>query len=234
VNPEQEPTASHQPLDQAPSDRLRRRLQTCPRTRRRPAQRMPSCGSAHCMSRILVGITSWTEKTLVESGRFYPPDVHTAEARLRFYVRRFPVVEVDSSYPTTASPPPATRAFGRSGRPTASCSTSRPSVSSPSTRRRRTPFRRTSAKAWRRERRRTSTTRTCQQRFWTSCGSAFDRRSIPCAIRTSSRGAVPVRALVRVLPLKLGPDRGLRRAPARGPDRGGVPQQVLVRGETSQ
>jgi uncharacterized protein YecE (DUF72 family) len=50
------------------------------------------------MSGILVGTTSWTEKTLVESGRFYPPDIHTAEARLRFYASQFPVVEVDSSY----------------------------------------------------------------------------------------------------------------------------------------
>ena len=53
---------------------------------------------AYSMSRILVGTTSWTEKTLVESGRFYPPDVHTAEERLRFYASQFPVVEVDSSY----------------------------------------------------------------------------------------------------------------------------------------
>jgi uncharacterized protein YecE (DUF72 family) len=50
------------------------------------------------MSRILVGTTSWREKTLVESGHFYPPDVHTAEGRLRYYATRFPVVEVDSSY----------------------------------------------------------------------------------------------------------------------------------------
>jgi len=50
------------------------------------------------MSRILVGTTSWTEQTLVESGHFYPPDVHTAEARLRYYATRFPIVEVDSSY----------------------------------------------------------------------------------------------------------------------------------------
>jgi uncharacterized protein YecE (DUF72 family) len=50
------------------------------------------------MCRILVGTTSWTEKTLVESGRFYPPDMHTAEARLRYYSARCPVVEVDSSY----------------------------------------------------------------------------------------------------------------------------------------
>jgi len=50
------------------------------------------------MSRILVGTTSWTEKTLVESGRFYPPDTHTAEVRLRYYSAQFPVVEVDRSY----------------------------------------------------------------------------------------------------------------------------------------
>ncbi len=50
------------------------------------------------MSPILVGTTSWTEKTLVESGRSYPPDVHSAEARLRYYATRFPVVEVDSAY----------------------------------------------------------------------------------------------------------------------------------------
>jgi uncharacterized protein YecE (DUF72 family) len=47
---------------------------------------------------ILVGITSWTEKTLVDSGRFYPPEVKTPEDRLRFYAGQFPVVEVDSSY----------------------------------------------------------------------------------------------------------------------------------------
>jgi uncharacterized protein YecE (DUF72 family) len=50
------------------------------------------------MGEILVGITSWTEKTLVESGLFYPPDVKTPEDRLRFYAGQFPVVEVDSSY----------------------------------------------------------------------------------------------------------------------------------------
>jgi len=50
------------------------------------------------MGDILVGITSWTEKTLIESGLFYPPDVKTPEDRLRFYAGQFPVVEVDSSY----------------------------------------------------------------------------------------------------------------------------------------
>jgi uncharacterized protein YecE (DUF72 family) len=50
------------------------------------------------MSRIVVGTSSWTEKKLVESGHFYPPDVHTAEARLRYYTTKFSVVEGDSSY----------------------------------------------------------------------------------------------------------------------------------------
>lgn len=50
------------------------------------------------MSQILVGTSSWTDKTLIESGRFYPPEAKTPEARLRFYASRFPLVEVDTSY----------------------------------------------------------------------------------------------------------------------------------------
>ena len=47
---------------------------------------------------ILVGTASWTDKSLVESGRFYPPDATTAEQRLQYYASVFPLVEVDSSY----------------------------------------------------------------------------------------------------------------------------------------
>lgn len=47
---------------------------------------------------ILVGTCSWTDKTLIESGSFYPEDVKTPEARLKFYASKFPIVEVDSSY----------------------------------------------------------------------------------------------------------------------------------------
>lgn len=50
------------------------------------------------MSGILIGTTSWTDKTLIDSGLFYPAGVRTAEARLRYYAQRFPLVEVDSSY----------------------------------------------------------------------------------------------------------------------------------------
>ena len=47
---------------------------------------------------VLVGTASWSSKTLVDSGRFYPPGVSSAEARLRYYASRFALVEVDSSY----------------------------------------------------------------------------------------------------------------------------------------
>ena len=48
--------------------------------------------------RILIGTSSWTDPTLVKDGNFYPPGVKSAEARLRFYATRFPLVEVDSTY----------------------------------------------------------------------------------------------------------------------------------------
>lgn len=47
---------------------------------------------------IRVGTCSWTEKSLIESGAFYPEDVGSAEARLRYYASRFDTVEIDSSY----------------------------------------------------------------------------------------------------------------------------------------
>ena len=47
---------------------------------------------------IRVGTCSWTEKTLIQSGEFYPKNVKTSEARLRYYSEHFDTVEVDSSY----------------------------------------------------------------------------------------------------------------------------------------
>ena len=49
------------------------------------------------MGRIKVGISSWTEPTLIKSG-WYPPDAATAEDRLRYYASKFPIVEVDSTF----------------------------------------------------------------------------------------------------------------------------------------
>ncbi len=50
------------------------------------------------MGRILIGTASWTDPTLVKEGNFYPPDAKSAEARLRYYASKFPIVEVDSTY----------------------------------------------------------------------------------------------------------------------------------------
>ncbi len=47
---------------------------------------------------IHVGTCSWTEKSLIQSGAFYPHDVKTAEGRLRYYASHFDTVEVDSTY----------------------------------------------------------------------------------------------------------------------------------------
>lgn len=48
--------------------------------------------------RILLGTASWTDRPLIEAGTFYPQSVHSAEARLRYYASRFPLVEVDATY----------------------------------------------------------------------------------------------------------------------------------------
>jgi uncharacterized protein YecE (DUF72 family) len=53
---------------------------------------------------ILVGTASWTDKTLIDCGRFYPPACKTAEQRLRFYAQQFAMVEVDSSYYAIPTP----------------------------------------------------------------------------------------------------------------------------------
>ena len=50
------------------------------------------------MDNILIGSASWTDKTLIDCGRFYPKECKSAEARLRYYATQFPIVEVDSSY----------------------------------------------------------------------------------------------------------------------------------------
>ena len=58
------------------------------------------------MGDILIGTASWTDKTLIDCGRFYPKEARSAEARLRYYASQFPLVEVDSSYygmPTPAN-----------------------------------------------------------------------------------------------------------------------------------
>jgi uncharacterized protein YecE (DUF72 family) len=50
------------------------------------------------MPNILVGTASWTDKSLIACGKFYPRGCSSAEDRLRYYASHFPLVEVDSSY----------------------------------------------------------------------------------------------------------------------------------------
>jgi uncharacterized protein YecE (DUF72 family) len=47
---------------------------------------------------VLMGVASWTDRTLLAPGVFYPDYIKTPEERLRFYASRFPLVEVDSTY----------------------------------------------------------------------------------------------------------------------------------------
>lgn len=50
------------------------------------------------MEGVLIGTASWTDKTLLRSGLFYPKEATTAQARLEYYAANFPMVEVDSTY----------------------------------------------------------------------------------------------------------------------------------------
>jgi len=45
-----------------------------------------------------IGICSWADPALIETGSFYPKRSMSAEARLRFYAGAFDTVEIDSSY----------------------------------------------------------------------------------------------------------------------------------------
>lgn len=47
---------------------------------------------------IRTGTCSWTEKTLIKIGEFYPKHIRTAEERLKYYAVSFDTVEVDSTY----------------------------------------------------------------------------------------------------------------------------------------
>jgi uncharacterized protein YecE (DUF72 family) len=54
---------------------------------------------------IRVGTCGWADKTLLECGRFYPPEVaRDPKKRLAFYAARFGLVEVDSSYYAIPTP----------------------------------------------------------------------------------------------------------------------------------
>lgn len=54
--------------------------------------------SPSATGRVRVGTASWTDREFIKAG-WYPPDVvGDAEAQLRYYAERFPMVEVNSSF----------------------------------------------------------------------------------------------------------------------------------------
>ena len=53
---------------------------------------------------VLIGTCSWTDKMLVESGRFYPKQRPSPEEMLRYYSSVFPIVEVDSPFYALPTP----------------------------------------------------------------------------------------------------------------------------------
>jgi uncharacterized protein YecE (DUF72 family) len=54
--------------------------------------------SGRPIDNIYYGTSSWTDRTLLASKRFYPSSTRSAADRLRYYAERFPLVEVDSTY----------------------------------------------------------------------------------------------------------------------------------------
>jgi uncharacterized protein YecE (DUF72 family) len=55
-------------------------------------------------SEVRVGTCSWTDKTLIQVGTWYPKKTMTAAERLAFYAAQFSVVEADSTYYRPPSP----------------------------------------------------------------------------------------------------------------------------------
>lgn len=47
---------------------------------------------------VYIGSSSWVEKSLISSGRFYPPELKDSDSRLGFYAQRFNLAEVDGTY----------------------------------------------------------------------------------------------------------------------------------------
>jgi uncharacterized protein YecE (DUF72 family) len=47
---------------------------------------------------VYYGACSWTDRTLIDAGTFYPGNAQTAADRLAHYASQFPIVEVDATY----------------------------------------------------------------------------------------------------------------------------------------
>lgn len=70
-----------------------------------------------------IGLSAWTDKSMLEEGQFYPRKTMTAEERLWWYSRFFDTVEVNSSFFTIPTAETAALWAGRT--PNEFCSTSK-------------------------------------------------------------------------------------------------------------
>ncbi len=48
--------------------------------------------------KIYIGTSSWAEKSLIDSGKFYPPEIKDTPSRLAYFAERFDLAEIDSTY----------------------------------------------------------------------------------------------------------------------------------------
>ena len=126
------------------------------------------------MGIIVIGISSWTEPTLIKGGKFYPPSAKSAEARLRYYASQFPIVEVDSTYYGLPMKPP--RVFGSIGLRTNSYLTLKPSGFLPSILLCRQCYRKTFESNYRRKARKAepSITGICLEKSWANSGNVLN------------------------------------------------------------
>jgi uncharacterized protein YecE (DUF72 family) len=58
----------------------------------------PSFQPGKPVGNVYYGACSWTERTLIDAGTFYPGNARTAADRLAHYASQFPIVEVDATY----------------------------------------------------------------------------------------------------------------------------------------
>lgn len=58
---------------------------------------------------VRVGTAAWADRALIETDDFYPPEVNTPAARMRYYATQFPLVEVNSSFYAVPGPDRARR-----------------------------------------------------------------------------------------------------------------------------
>ena len=178
--------------------------------------------------RILIGTSSWTDPTLVKDGNFYPPGTTSAEARLKFYASRFPLVEVDSTYYYPPSEKNSVLWIERTPPRVHVQHQGVLAAHQPSDEGRLALQRHQGGAAARDAREAERVSRQAARRGGRRGVAAVPRRADAAALgRQARRRAVPVPAVVRDREEEQGLHRGVRGAPARLPGGRRVPARVV-------